>query len=213
MPGSACISRCGRLPSRCEQMRRLVLVLIGGVASMSVSVVALIGYVHVTGLESQSSPGVMETRLARIVRGFAVPADVRTRPNPVPRSVEGLADGMAHFADHCAGCHANDGSGNAEMGRGLYPKAPDMRLAATQTLTDGELFWFIEHGIRFTGMPAWSTGTLAGETSTWQLVHFIRHLPELTEAEREVMRGMNPRPPADVRFELEEERFLSQGEK
>jgi len=54
---------------------------------------------------------------------------------------------------------------------------------------------------------------VAGETSTWQLVHFIRHLPDLTDAEREAMRAMNPRPPADVRFEVEEERFLSQGEK
>ena len=194
-------------------MRRLVFVLIGAVVSASLAVVALIGYVHVTGLESQSSPRVLETRFARIVRGLAVPADVRTRPNPVLPSAEGLADGMAHFADHCAGCHANDGSGDAEMGRGLYPKAPDMRLAPTQTLTDGELFWFIEHGIRFTGMPAWSTGTVAGETSTWQLVHFIRHLPDLTDAEREAMRAMNPRPPADVRFEVEEERFLSQGGK
>ena len=94
--------------------------------------------------------------MARRARSFAIPSSARARSNPVPPSSEALADGMAHYADHCAVCHANDGTGKTEMGQGLFPKAPDMRLAATQQLTDGELFYVIENGIRFTGMPAWS---------------------------------------------------------
>lgn len=131
--------------------------------------------------------------------------------NPVPASPEALADGMAHYADHCASCHANDGSGETEMGQGLFPKAPDMRRPATQDLSDGELFHVIERGIRFTGMPAWSTGTPAGEESTWHLVHFLRHLPRLTPAELEAMKARNPRSPDEIRFEIEEERFLNEG--
>jgi mono/diheme cytochrome c family protein len=118
---------------------------------------------------------------------------------------------MAHFADHCASCHANDGSGNTEMGRGLFPKAPDMRLAATQQLSDGELFYVIERGIRFTGMPGWGNGTTAGEESSWRLVHFIRHLPALSAAEVDAMKARNPRSPDDIRYEIEEERFLNEG--
>ena len=76
----------------------------------------------------------------------------------MPNTEEAIAEGRAHFADHCASCHANDGSGDTEMGRGLYPRAPDMRLAATQNLEDHELFYIIENGIRLTGMPAWGTG-------------------------------------------------------
>jgi hypothetical protein len=95
------------------------------------------------------------------------------------------------------------------MGRGFYPKAPDMRLPATQELTDGELFYVIENGVRFTGMPAWGTGTESGELSSWNLVHFLRHLPRLTAAELETMKGRNPRSPEEIRLELEEERFLS----
>ena len=124
---------------------------------------------------------------------------------------ESIRDGMAHFADHCATCHANDGSGDTEMGRGLYPKAPDMRLPATQQLSDGELFYIIEHGIRFTGMPGWRTGTPEGEASSWHLVHFIRHLPALTPAELDTMKARNPRSPEEIRFEIEEERFLNEG--
>jgi len=141
----------------------------------------------------------------------AIPSAIRTMGNPTPRSAESVADGMAHFADHCAVCHGNDGSGDTEMGRGLYPKAPDMRLDTTQQLSDGDLFYIIEHGIRFTGMPGWRTGTTAGEESSWHLVHFIRHLPTLTPAELDSMKARNPRSPEDIRFEIEEERFLNEG--
>jgi hypothetical protein len=85
-----------------------------------------------------------------------------------------------------------------------------MRGAATQQLTDGELFYVIEHGVRFTGMPAWGTGTPAGEESTWHLVQFIRHLPQLTEAELDAMKQLNPRSPEEIRQAIEEERFLNQ---
>src|SRR5262249_28979075 len=118
----------------------------------------------------------------------------------------------AHFADHCAVCHGNDGSGNTEMGRGLYPKAPDMRLPATQNLSDGELFYIVENGVRLTGMPGWSTGTKAGEEESWRLVHFIRHLPRLTQSEIEEMEGVNPTSPDEVRKQIEEEKFLQGGD-
>jgi hypothetical protein len=94
------------------------------------------------------------------------------------------------------------------MGRNLFPKAPDMRLPTTQSLTDGELFWIIEHGVRFTGMPGWSTGTKEGEAASWHLVHFIRHLPDITEADLEDMAARNPRSPEEVRQDIEAERFL-----
>ena len=142
---------------------------------------------------------------------MAIPSSARALPNPIPVSADVIAEGMAHYADHCATCHANDGSGKTEMGQGLYPRAPDMRLPATQDLSDGELFYVIEHGIRFTGMPGWGTGTAAGEHASWQLVHFMRHLPKLTPAELDAMKDRNPRSPQEIRLELEEERFLNEG--
>ena len=105
-------------------------------------------------------------------------------------------------------CHANDGSGDTELGLGLYPKSPDMRRESTQSLTDGEIFYIIENGVRLTGMPAWGTGTPEGETQTWHLVHFIRHLPTMTAEEVESMKTLNPRSPEEIRQEIEAERFL-----
>lgn len=166
-------------------------------------------YLLVTGLSARPQPGALETFVARGVRDTIIGWHSGSRRNPLPASEETIAEGRAHFADHCASCHANDGSGQTEMGQGLYPKAPDMRLPATQDLSDGELFHIIENGVRLTGMPAWSTGTTEGETSSWQLVHFIRRLPKLTPEEIEQMAAMNPRPPTEVRQEIEEERFLA----
>ena len=120
---------------------------------------------------------------------------------------------MEHFADHCSTCHANDGRGDTILGKHLYPPAPDMCLPATQQLTDGELFYIIQNGIRLTGMPAWgsaasSNGLGHDEEDSWKLVHFIRHLPQVTLDEKKAMEKMNPKSPDDFREEQEEERFL-----
>ena len=160
------------------------------------------------GISARAQPGRVETAVARTMRRLAIPRGDRSRQNPVAHSPEVVAEGMAHYADHCAACHANDGSGETEIGLGLYPKPPDMRLRATQSLTDGELFYIIENGVRLTGMPAWGTGTHKDEESTWHLVHFIRELPRLTPERIEEMKQLNPQSPAEVRQDIEAERFL-----
>lgn len=183
-------------------------VLLGALLLSVIGAAAGFAFVKTTGLRARATPGVVETAVARRVRAWAVPSEYREQVNPVLANEESVRSGMEHFADHCASCHANDGSGTTEMGKGMFPPAPDMRGSATQGLTDGELFYVIEHGIRFTGMPAWGTGTTEGEEASWHLVHFIRHLPDLTPGEVEEMAAMNPRPPAEIRQEIEAERFL-----
>jgi mono/diheme cytochrome c family protein len=177
------------------------------------AVAGLVGtvvFVKATGLSARATPGPVETAVARRLRTLAVPSGYSGLSNPVLMNDESVRDGMAHFADHCAQCHANDGGG-AEMGKGMFPPTPDLKASPTQSLGDGDLFYVIEHGVRFTGMPAFGTGTLEGEESSWHLVNFIRHLPKLTPEEIEEMAAMNPRPPAEIRQEIEEQRFL-QGE-
>lgn len=161
------------------------------------------------GIGTTPSPGAVETRVSRAARHWLIPAADRARSNPEPVTPETLKAGMAHWADHCASCHGNDGSGQTAMGQGLYPKAPDMRLPATQDLSDGELFYLIEHGVKITGMPAWGTGTPEGEQASWHLVQFVRHLPQLTEEAITEMEDLNPRGRAEWQALEEERRFLS----
>jgi mono/diheme cytochrome c family protein len=160
------------------------------------------------GVSAKATPSAIEVMMARRARHMALPSKARSLTNPVPASPENLRDGMLHFADHCAICHGNDGSCDTMMGSGLYPKPPDLRLAETQKLSDGELFWIIENGVRFTGMPAFSTRHSAPEDS-WKLVHFIRHLPQLTAEERLEMERNNPKSPADLQEEQQEDDFLN----
>ena len=183
--------------------------LLAVVVVVALGTIGTVMFLKTTGLSARAKPGQLESVVARRLRALAVPGDYQTLKNPVLRNEESIRNGMAHFADHCASCHANNGSGETEIGKGMFPPAPDMRLPATQDLSDGALFYIIEHGVRFTGMPSWATGTTEGEESSWHLVNFIRHLPSLTEAEEQEMAGMNPRPPALIREELEEQRFLA----
>lgn len=161
-----------------------------------------------SGFSARSEPSRIETFAAEQARRMAMPAGAKHQSNPVPMSKDVLDDAMAHWADHCAVCHSNDGSGQVEMGRGMYPHAPDMRQKQTQDLTDGELFYIIENGIRLSGMPGWS-GSAHGEEDSWKLVHFIRHLPNLTAAEVERMEKLNPKSPAEIEEERQEQEFLN----
>jgi mono/diheme cytochrome c family protein len=162
------------------------------------------------GISARAEPGRVETAAARRLRSMAMPSDARTLKNPAPATAETVEEGLAHFADHCAACHANNGSGDTEIGRGLYPKVPDMRQAATQNLSDGELFYIIENGVKLTGMPGWGDGTPESARATWHLVHFIRRLPQLTDADVQRMQMLNPKTSEEWR--QEESRTAKPGE-
>jgi mono/diheme cytochrome c family protein len=164
--------------------------------------------VVVRGVSARDEPTAAEAFLARRMRSLAIPSRLRARANPVPPSAETLASARAHFADHCASCHGNDGRGQTPLGRNMYPKAPDMTLPETQRLADGELFAIIENGVRLTGMPAWGSPGPEDDGETWELVHFIRHLPEITPQELGEMKEMNPKTKKEREEEEAIRRFL-----
>jgi len=169
--------------------------------------IAVVASILRNGLSARATPTHMETMIARSARRIAIPSGAQAALNPVSSSAENMRAARLHFADHCATCHANDGSGDTTIGQGLYPKPPDLRGAETQELSDGELFWIIENGVRFTGMPAFG-GHHGSREDSWKLVRFIRHLPRLTAEERTEMERYNPKGPEDREEEQEEQDFL-----
>ena len=180
-----------------------------------VAVVAIAGIMLIVqgrGVSARPEPSWIETRAALFMRGWLTPSTYQGLKNPVSDTEENFVAAREHYADHCASCHANDGSGNTEMGRAFYPKAPDMRRPRTQDLSDGEIFYFIENGIRLTGMPGWSTGTPEGERASWQLVHFIRRLPKLTTDDLAEMERFNPVSRQQIEEERKIEDFLKGGD-
>ena len=166
----------------------LILVLVG------LAAVVAVGEMAMGGIGARQEPGRIEMAVAPRLRALAIPSSAKQASNPVPASAAAIAEGLEHFADHCAICHANDGSGNTEIGKSMYPRVPDMRKAETQNLSDGELFYIIENGVKLTGMPAWAH---EDPNEGWKLVHFIRHQPKLTPQELARMQALNPRAPAE----------------
>jgi mono/diheme cytochrome c family protein len=204
------VVRMKTMRRRWVSWRQMVRVLWG-----ALSVVLLLGVgLWISGLVphccgARQAPSQPETALARFFRSLSLPSGASQNKNPFALSPELLQEASRHFADHCASCHGNDGGGNTEMGRNLYPPAPDLRLGATQKLSDGELYYIIHNGVRWTGMPAW--GEPGEDAGSWKLVWFVRHLPHLTADELHDMERFNPHSAAEREEEKQEEDFLNGG--
>ena len=189
-------------------MRRRTKIALGVIVAVLVLGITLLLSMLRNGFSSMDEPSAVEAFMASTMRRMAVPSDLKDAKNPLPLTPELLAEGRAHFADHCAGCHGNDGNGKTSMGPKFYPKVPDMTKDATQSQSDGALFATIENGIRLTAMPAFGNGTAESAYGSWGLVHFIRHLPKITPAELAEMETLNPKSPE----QCQEAAFLAGGE-
>ena len=142
---------------------------------IAVIIAAAAGYFLARGFSARTPPNRIEAFIAPRLRHLAVPRGALDAKNPVASSPEVLLEAMEHFADHCAICHGTDGAGKTQIANGLYPKPPDMRLPATQNLSDGEIYYIIHNGVRFTGMPAFGEASDDNDIDSWKLVIFIRH--------------------------------------
>jgi len=136
------------------------------------------------GFSTLDEPSALEKLVARTVRNLAIPAAARHENNPLKASPEILNEARDSFIDRCATCHGNDGSGQTQVGRNLYPKPPDLRSPQTQNLTDGQIRYIIKNGVRLTGMPAWSHPHEEQDNDSWKLVLFIRDLRQLSAGEK-----------------------------
>jgi len=113
--------------------------------------------------------------IAARAREVVVPADL----NDPTR----ISKGAGQYADMCSGCHLAPGMKRTEISQGLYPRAPELRRKTT--LTPAEQFWVVKHGIKMTGMPAW--GVTHDDDLLWDVVAFVRKLPELTKEQYETL--------------------------
>jgi mono/diheme cytochrome c family protein len=179
------------------------------VIAVLIGVVATGWYMFSRGFSARLSPNRIESFIAPRLRNLAIPATARDAKNPIADSPEVLSAAMEHFADHCAFCHGSEGAGKTHIGEGMFPKPPDMRLGATQNLTDGEIYYIIENGVRYTGMPAFgdASGNEQDEDS-WKLVMFIRHIPNLTPEQIQQVDQMTPKSPMEQKQDEDIQKFL-----
>ena len=110
----------------------------------------------------------------------------RARDIVVPNDLDDanrISKGASEYAEMCSGCHLAPGMKRTEISQCLYPRAPELRRGTD--LTPAEQFWIIKHGVKMTGMPAW--GITHDDELLWDVVAFVRKLPEMTPEQYETM--------------------------
>jgi mono/diheme cytochrome c family protein len=148
------------------------------IVAAAAAVVVFLGSFNVA---ASSPPGKFEESFARFALNRSVARRAPAAKGLVSPSAEVLRSGLSHFRENCVGCHGAPGVEAAEYGQGLNPAAPDLTLKRVQRRPDGELYWIVSNGIRMTGMPAFSP--THGEQEIWEIVAFLRHLPEISAEE------------------------------
>ncbi len=153
---------------------------------LSFAVPLLVMALGLMDMSASAKPGLLEKIFAPWAFTNSMESRAPDATNPFADDPSALASGMAHYRENCVLCHGAPDVKPAELAVGLNPQAPKLETADAQSLSDGKLFWIIKHGVRMTGMPAFA------ETHTdeeiWHIVTFVRHLPKITNAEKETLR-------------------------
>ncbi|MEH3103317.1 MAG: c-type cytochrome [Sphingomonas phyllosphaerae] len=98
----------------------------------------------------------------------------------------GLVSAAGHFAAACASCHGAPGQRPSPVMQKAMPPAPDLSVNARQW-TDGQLFYILRHGVKYSGMPAWAAPKRDDEIR--RMVAFVRRLPGMTPAQYRALSG------------------------
>ncbi|HLJ01486.1 MAG TPA: c-type cytochrome [Bradyrhizobium sp.] len=161
-------------------------------ASIVATIAILVGTLYavfVPGLSSAlREPPAAETLIATWLLHQSVPDADKKNVNPLKGDPADVAAGRELYRDKCETCHAYDGGGKTTIGSGEYPRPPSLRSPAIAATSDGELFYHIRNGIRNTGMPAWNLP----DRQIWQIVSYIRHLPEVAAMTPEAAVALSP---------------------
>lgn len=134
---------------------------------------------NVTALQE---PGRFETRVSNLAKRFFIRRASRRGIPPRPQDTKSSVQrGGSHYGFDCSVCHADDGRAQRPPGQWMYPRAADLTSTQVQSYSDQELFWIIQNGIRFTGMPAFSQ--VETPDHIWDLVNYVRTLPAQAAAD------------------------------
>ncbi len=104
------------------------------------------------------------------------PASADKLKNPFDGQAQAAQEGAKHYAQNCSKCHGANGQGTGNI--------PPLKEGPAQSVSDGELFWFITKGDINNGMPSWKALPRA---QRWQIVSFVKTLPTAPKAEGAAM--------------------------
>lgn len=130
---------------------------------------------HDNGVINWALDNGMTRSVARHAKGIKAPQ----------LSAAGMIEaGFKDYEEMCVSCHGAPGVERDEIGKGLWPNAPNLAKTVSDW-TPAELFWITKNGIKFSAMPAW--GPTHSDDELWGMVAFLKKLPQLSPAEYKEM--------------------------
>ena len=150
---------------------------------------AIGGFIFATGRFNVAAiaPPDFIDKVAPWALGKALDRRAREVTDPIAKDPGAVARGLSHYREDCLLCHGAPGVDAAEFQEGMNPTPPGIDATVVQNLSDAKLFWVIKNGIRMSGMPAF--GVNAKDDEIRDIVTFVRHVPQLTDAERQALKS------------------------
>ena len=123
---------------------------------------------------------------------FVVPAfPTSFYRSPTNFTFASIARGQQLFEQHCAGCHGAGARGNGPNALALDMATSDLTAAHIYAHADGDLFWWIGHGMGDT-MPGF--GDAIDDQARWNLIDFIHANADAARLQRRASDGPNAFP-------------------
>ncbi len=123
--------------------------------------------------------------LAAVIAGFALPhldlllAEAYPTSfyrSPTEFAASAVVEGARLYPEHCASCHGAEGRGDGPAAAGLRIPPADLTAGHLWMHADGELFWWLSHGIDAPdggqAMPGFASAL--SDDERWSLIDYIR---------------------------------------
>lgn len=134
-------------------------------------------------------PGALERWAARTSLHVALARESGSLTNPLTPNDATLLAGIKIYGTDCAVCHGDSSGRRTVIGSGVYQKAPTLGRHGVEDDPDGETYWKVTHGVRFTAMPSFAA-TLS-DTERWEVTTFLKHMDALPPAPQRAWRAVH----------------------
>ena len=110
----------------------------------------------------------------RLLTVEAYPTSFQTSPTGF--SAASIVRGEALFGRNCVACHGPQGEGNGPAAASLRIKPADLTMPHLWEHSDGEMFWWLTHGIDDPegGLAMPGFGNSLSEDDRWALIDYVR---------------------------------------